>query len=72
MNATESAQRYKITVSGLPGLVVTSESEVSIASTEARVVPVRVQAPSDVLQSGFYVIQFVIVQFDCSAYLAEI
>ena len=71
MNATESAQRYKITVSGLPGLAVTSESEVSIASTEARVVPVRVQAPSDAAPSGSHVMQFEITSLDIPGHLTE-
>ena len=71
MNATESAQRYKITVAGLPGLVVTSENEVMIASTEARVVPVRVQAPPDTAPPGSHTMQFEIESLDIPGHLTE-
>jgi polyferredoxin len=33
MNATETAQRYKIRVTGLPGLAITSEDMVKVEST---------------------------------------
>jgi cytochrome c oxidase accessory protein FixG len=71
MNATEAPQHYKITVSGLPGLVVTSEDVVMVASTEARVVPVRVQAPADVAAPGSHAMQFQIDALDSSGHLTE-
>ncbi len=58
MNATESAQRYTLSVNGLPGLAVASEAEVSVDSTQARWVAVRVQAPYDVAAAGSHTIYF--------------
>ena len=71
MNATEAPQHYKITVTGLPGLVVTSEDVVMVASTEARVVAVRVQAPADVAAPGSHAMQFQIDALDSSGHLTE-
>ena len=71
MNATEAPQRYRITVSGLPGLAVTSENTVLVASTEARVVPVRVQAPFEVAPPGSHPMQFEIEALDSSGRLVE-
>ena len=71
MNATEALQRYKITVSGLPGLVVTSENEVAVAATEAQWLPVRVQAPPEAAAPGSHVIQFQIDSLDSPGQLIE-
>ena len=71
MNATEAPQHYKITVTGLPGLVVTSEDVVMVASTEARVVAVRVQAPADVAAPGSHAMQFQIDALDSAGHLTE-
>jgi cytochrome c oxidase accessory protein FixG len=71
MNATESDQRYKITVNGLPGLLITSETMVSVASTQARTVPVRVQAPFEVAAPGSHEIHFVIESLDAPGKLTE-
>jgi cytochrome c oxidase accessory protein FixG len=58
MNATEATQRFAISVEGLPGLGIASDSEVSIDSTQARWVAVRVQAPYDVADAGSHPIHF--------------
>jgi cytochrome c oxidase accessory protein FixG len=71
MNATESTQRYKISASGLPGLVVSSENVVTIGSTESRWVAVRVQAPFDVAAPGSHAIQFEIEALDSPDRLNE-
>lgn len=71
MNATEAPQHYKITVSGLPGLSLTSETVVLVAATEARVVPVQVQAPPDVAAAGSHPIQFEIESLDAPGRLVE-
>ena len=60
MNATESTQRYVITVSGLPGVTIASENEVEVLATEARSAVVRVQIPPDAAPPGSHVIQFAI------------
>jgi cytochrome c oxidase accessory protein FixG len=71
MNATEAPQHYRITVSGLPGLAVTSENTVLVASTEARVLPVRVQAPFEVAPPGSHPMQFEIEALDSPGRLVE-
>lgn len=64
MNATESAQRYRIGVEGLAGLAVASETDVAIAPTESHWVVVRLQAPYDAAQPGSHTIAFVIERVD--------
>jgi cytochrome c oxidase accessory protein FixG len=71
MNATESVQRYKITASGLPGLLLASENVVSVGSTESRWVAIRVQAPFDVAAPGSHPMQFEIEALDSTARLYE-
>jgi cytochrome c oxidase accessory protein FixG len=71
MNATEAPQHYKITVSGLPGLQVTSDNVLMVPSTEARVVPVRVQAPFDVAAPGSHAMKFEIDSLDSPGHLTE-
>ncbi|MDO8457471.1 MAG: cytochrome c oxidase accessory protein CcoG [Burkholderiaceae bacterium] len=71
MNATESTQHYKITATGLPGLVVSSENIVMVGSTESRWVAVRVQAPFDAATPGSHAIQFEIDSLDSSGHLSE-
>lgn len=71
MNATESNQRYKIAVTGLPGLVVASESLVMVESTQSRWVAVRVQAPFDAATPGSHTIQFQIDSVDTPGHLTE-
>lgn len=71
MNATETKQRYKITASGLPGLLVASENIVTIGSTESRWAAVRVQAPFDVAAPGSHPMQFEIEALDSTDHLQE-
>ena len=58
MNATESTQRYVITVSGLPGVTLASENEVEVLPTEVRSAAIRVQIPPDSASPGSHPIQF--------------
>jgi cytochrome c oxidase accessory protein FixG len=71
MNATEALQHYKISVTGLKGLVVSSEDVVEVKSTEARWVAVRVQAPFDVATPGPHAMQFDIKSLDTLGQLVE-
>jgi cytochrome c oxidase accessory protein FixG len=71
MNATESPQRYKISVSGLPGLLITSDDTISIASTQAGTMALRVQAPPEVAAPGSHAIHFVIESLDSPGRLDE-
>ncbi len=71
MNATETDQRYRFSVAGLPGLVLTSEDTVSVRSTEARTVPMRVQLPFEGAPVGSHEIQIVIESLDSPGKLVE-
>ena len=64
MNATESNQRYRITVFGLAGVAVKSEDTVTVDSTLSRWVPVRVQLPYEAAAPGSHPIQFRIESID--------
>ena len=71
MNATETTQRYQITVTGLPGLTVTSDNLVVVQSTQARKLAVRVQAPFEVAGPGSHPIEFQIESLDSPGHLSE-
>ncbi|MDO8449748.1 MAG: cytochrome c oxidase accessory protein CcoG [Rhodoferax sp.] len=71
MNATEATQNYKITVTGLPGLTVTSDNVVMVESTQARRLAVRVQAPFEAATPGPHPIQFEINSLDSPGQLSE-
>jgi polyferredoxin len=58
MNATESVQRYQITVSGLPGITLASDHEIEVLPTEVRSAAVRVQIPPGVAPAGSHTIVF--------------
>jgi cytochrome c oxidase accessory protein FixG len=45
MNATESAQRYRVSVEGMPDAVVSGRSEFEVGPAEARWLPVSVRVP---------------------------
>jgi cytochrome c oxidase accessory protein FixG len=71
MNATESAQSFHITAEGLPGMVVASDEDLAVASTEARWMAVRVQVPFDAAQPGTYPMHFRIVAKSSSTEIFE-
>ena len=72
MNATESEQDFDIAVEGLPGLVLASDnSVVSIASTQARWVAVRLQAPYDAASPGSHPIHFLVTGRHGVGHVAE-
>ena len=71
MNATESAQNYKITVSGLKGISLGSDDIVAVESTQSRWVAVRVQLPYDAAPAGSHPIQFEITAMDSPGKLTE-
>jgi cytochrome c oxidase accessory protein FixG len=45
MNASESAQRFHVSVTGLDGVAIVSQPDVEVQGTDARWLPVRVQIP---------------------------
>jgi polyferredoxin len=71
MNATEAPQRYKISVNGLPGLEITSETTVRLAPTEGRWIAVRVQSPFEAAEPGSHPIHFEIESLDSPGHLIE-
>jgi cytochrome c oxidase accessory protein FixG len=71
MNATEATQHYKITVGGLPGLAVMSDDIVTVESTQARRLAVRVQAPFEAAAPGTHAIAFEISSLDSPGQLSE-
>jgi cytochrome c oxidase accessory protein FixG len=71
MNATESTQMYRITVSGLPGLAITSENTVAVDATQSRWVAVRVQMPYDAAPAGSHRIYFDVTAQDAPAHVSE-
>ncbi len=58
MNATESAQRYKLGVAGMPGLRINSEDVILVESTGSRWVAVRLRAPFQAAAPGAHPIHF--------------
>ena len=58
MNATESKQTYAITVEGVNGVKLASETTIDVLPTELRGMAVRVQVPPDAVQPGSHPIHF--------------
>jgi len=71
MNATEAAQRYRISARGLDGLEVASDPEVDIGPAESRWVAVRLQIPYGSASSGSHTIYFDIQALNDKAQVAE-
>ena len=58
MNATEAHQRFKLSVSGWPGLSLASEQDVEVDAAQSRWVAVRVRSPQDDARAGSQPIAF--------------
>ena len=71
MNATEERQRYRITATGLDGLRVATEAEVSVGPAESRWVPVRVQIDYGSAAPGSHPIRFNIDDTDGNTHVSE-
>ena len=71
MNASETSQRYKITVAGLPGLELSSDGVVTVDATQSRWITVRVQAPFEAALPGSHAIRFEIESLDSPGHLTE-
>jgi polyferredoxin len=71
MNATESTQRFHISVEGLPDLKVVSEDDVTVESTQSRWVAVRLQAPYESAKPGSHTIHFEVQAHDVHAKASE-
>ena len=70
MNATEVAQDYRISASGLEGLKMASDEVVTVGPAESRWVPVRVRIPFGA-SSGSHPIQFDISDAQGKAKVSE-
>ncbi len=69
MNASESAQRFRITVGGLAGAQVRGSGEVSVGAAETRWAPVAVQLPPEAAEragAGAHPIEFRIEQLSAT------
>jgi cytochrome c oxidase accessory protein FixG len=71
MNATESIQRFYISVEGLDDLKVVSEEDVTVESSQSRWVAVRVQAPYESAKPGSHTIHFEVQVQDAHAKVSE-
>lgn len=71
MNATESTQRFHITVQGIPGMAIMSDPDVTLEPTLARWVPVNVQIPFGAAEPGSHPIHFEITARDIAGKLSE-
>ncbi len=71
MNATESAQRYRIGVSGLAGVSLGSENEFAVDATQSRWIAVRVQLPYGAAVPGSHSIMFDISAVDQGQQILE-
>ncbi len=60
MNATESTQRYIVSVAGLPGIALASDTEIEVLPTEVRSVAARVQIPPASTGGGSHAIHFTV------------
>ncbi len=63
MNATESVQRYRVVVEGLPGATVATRPDFTVDPAQARWLPLAVQAAPEALQGlapGAHPIAFVV------------
>jgi cytochrome c oxidase accessory protein FixG len=71
MNATEQPQRYRIFATGLPGLQLASDAEVTVGPAESRWVPVRLQIGYGSAAPGSHPIEFEIGDAAQGAHVAE-
>ena len=71
MNATEAKQDYRISVTGLDGVVLASDEQFSVAATESRWIAVRVQLPYEGAQPGSHPIRFDITEIGSNKHVGE-
>ncbi|MDI9334964.1 MAG: cytochrome c oxidase accessory protein CcoG [Cytophagales bacterium] len=71
MNASESAQRYTVSVSGLQGIRLASNAQITVDPTESRWVALRVVAPQESAAPGSHSIYFDIALLDAQQHLVE-
>lgn len=58
MNASETSGRYQVTVVGLPGLELNSDSEVTVPAAQSRWLVLRLRLPAQAAAAGSHPIKF--------------
>ncbi len=71
MNAMESTQKFSVSVSGLPGIQITSENKLAVESTQSRWLAIRVQLPAETSAPGSYAIYFQVSALDSPGQVIE-
>ena len=71
MNATEQAQRYRITASGLDGLTLVSPAEVEVGPAQSRWVAVRLQIGGGSAAPGSHPIEFGVADAAGQSHVSE-
>jgi len=71
MNATERLHRYRISVKGLDGIEMASDTEYDVGPADARWIVVQVQIPYGAASPGSHPIWFVIESLDDKAKVEE-
>jgi cytochrome c oxidase accessory protein FixG len=71
MNATEQPQRYRVSASGLEGLVLASDAEVAVGPAESRWIAVRLQIPYGAAAPGSHPVHFNIAAVSGEARVSE-
>ncbi|MDB4906877.1 MAG: 4Fe-4S ferredoxin, iron-sulfur binding protein [Gemmatimonadetes bacterium] len=71
MNATEQPQDYRVSVQGLPGLLLASPADVTVGPAESRWVAVRLQIPDGSAAPGSHAIHFDIGTSSGDAHVSE-
>jgi polyferredoxin len=64
INADEATHRYRISVSGIDGIVLATADQVTLTATETRQIPVRVRTPHGAGRSGSNRIVFEVQAID--------
>ena len=71
MNATESVQTYRLSVKGLSGLKITTETQVRVEPTQARWVVLSADVPYGSVESGSHKIMFEIQALGSDEFVLE-
>lgn len=71
MNAAERVQTYRLSVKGLPNLKITSETQVTVDSAQARWVVLRADVPYGSVESGSHKIMFEIQAIGSDDFVVE-
>ncbi len=71
MNATERAQRYRISASGLPGLLLVSPSQLEVGPAQSHWVAARLQVADGTAEPGSHPIEFTIADASGQSVVTE-